>query len=367
MENGHEEARKKLLTPGPVELHPRVLAAMSRQVVSHRSSEFRSLFREVLEMLKNVYVSNEARIALLAGTGTTAVDAMVFSMVEPGDRVLLLSFGEFGKRMEETLKARGCVVDVVEKALGDSVSFSDIAGMLDGGRDYKALFSVYNETSTGARLSDIVSIARRAKERGMYVCIDAVSALAGEALSMDEWGLDAVASCSHKCIGGPPGVSFVALSRDATARVCSTRGKPIFLDLCRYLKFEEKGETPFTPALNPLYGLHEALKLLEEEGLQERWRRIFKLSGRLYRGAEKLGFKPFPRAEVRSHTIAALVPPGGISAAEVIARLERCGFIVAGGMGPLKGKIMRVGVMGYVGESDIELLLNALEDVVRGD
>lgn len=365
MESMRLGTHKKLLTPGPVELHPRVLAAMSRQVVSHRSNEFKSLFRDVVEKLKEVYVSSEARIALLAGTGTTAVDAMVFSMVEPGDRVLLLSFGEFGKRLEETLKARGCTVDVIEKPLGDSVGFSDVAKILDGERKYKALFSVYNETSTGARLSELASIAKRAKEQGMYVCIDAVSALAGETLFMDEWELDAVASCSHKCIGGPPGVSFVALSRDAIARVCATKSKPIFLDLCRYLKFEEKCETPFTPALNPLYGLHEALKLLEEEGLQERWRRISQLSTTLYRRSEKLGFKPFPKAGVRSHAIVALTPPEGMRATHITTALEKQGLIIARGMGPLKDRIVRVGIMGYVGENDIELLLEALERVVE--
>jgi len=355
-----------LLTPGPVRVHPRVLAAASKQMISHRSSEFRALFSELEDMLRRVHVSQRASVAILAGSGTTAVDAMVYSLVEPGDRVLLLSFGEFGERLRETLESRGALVDAVEAELGSAPSASEVARALENA-SYKALFTVYNETSTGARLTELASVAREAKKRGALVCVDAVSALAGEPLFMDEWGIDAVASCSHKNIGAPPGVAFVALSEEAASVACRTRGKPLSLDLCKYSESAKRSETPFTPAISTLYALREALDiLLSEEGLEARWARIARLSTRLYAEAERLGLRPFPKPRARANAVAALELPPGLKASGVSEALRKRGVIVATGMGSLKEKILRVGVMAYVGDGEISRFLEALSKALGG-
>ncbi len=360
----HKGVILKLFTPGPVELHPRILQAMSKQMISHRSNEFRRLFSEITEMLKSVYLTDEGEVLLITGSGTMAVDSMIYSLVNPGDRTLLLTFGEFGERILKTLTSRECKVDIIRKEYGDSVRLDDVEEVIDRG-NYKALFAVYNETSTGAKLRDIEAIAKKAKEKGILVCIDAISALAGEPLYMDKWGLDAVASCSHKCIGGPPGISFIALSKEASRIIYKTKSKPPYLDLSKYLEFAKRKETPFTPAISVIYGLQEALRMLHEEGLKNRWKRLAKLSHKLYMHTKLLGFKQFPREDTRSNTIVALEPPNGISASQVTHLLLKQGIVIARGMGDLKERIVRIGVMGYINDNDINHLINAIKNVVE--
>jgi len=354
-----------LLVPGPVELHPRVLEAMSRQVVSHRSKEFSELLSEITDGLAMAVGGKRGKAALLTGSGTLAVESMIYSIVSPGDRVLLLEFGEFGRRMRESLEARGAEVHLLRASLGRAPSASEVREAAEKLKP-KYIATVHVETSTGAMVRDLEELSRAAEEAGSLILLDAVSSLGGEELRMDDWGIYAVASCSQKGLGGPPGLSFVVLSEEATQRVCETERKPSYLDLCRNLKFLDKMETPFTPAVNLMYGFAEALKLLREEGIDGRRERIWRASGLLYRKAGSLGFSPLPPEEHRAHTVAALFPPDGMAASEIIEALRRRGIHIASGMGELRGKILRVGIMGYVDEGIIEKLIFALEEVVRG-
>ncbi|RLE56116.1 MAG: hypothetical protein DRJ40_06875 [Thermoprotei archaeon] len=359
----------KLFTPGPVYLRREVLEAMSRQVISHRTQEFRSLLRKVVDDLKYVVQTTEGEVAVLTGSGTLAVESMVYSLIEPGDRVLLLSFGFFGERLRESLIRRGAVVDVVEAPLGDIVEISDVENALER-RHYKALFTVFTETSTGVTLRELKRIAELAKKYGLLVCVDAISAIGGEEFYMDRWCIDAVAGCSQKCIGAPPGVSFVALSPEAIKVAEKVRGKPIYMDLTRYIKYvHERSETPYTPAINVLYGLETALQILKEEGLEGRWRRFRYLTDLLYERVKTIEFTRFPRFEVRSSTVAVLKVPSDLSAKSIVKTLrEEFGIVVARGLGILENSVIRVGVMGYIAEEDIEYLVSGLKaciDILR--
>ncbi len=356
----------RYFTPGPVELHPRVLQALSKQIVSHRSGEFREALGETLELLRKVYMTTKGDVALITGSGTAAVDAMVYSMVSPGDKVLVLVFGEFGERMLNALNARGCEVDVLHEKPGRVVDVEKVKEKLDE-KEYKALFTVHTETSTGATLRWLRNIAVEAKKRNVLVCVDTVSSLAGEPLRMDEWGLDAVASCSHKCIGGPPGISFVALSPEAVETIARTAPKPSYLDLNKCVKFHrERTETPFTPAVNVIYGLLEALRILVlEEGVEARWERLRKLSENLYTKAREVGLGMLPEESVRSSSVVALTLPKDIKASSLVKVLrERYDVMLARGMGELKERVIRIGVMGYINDNDVKLIAEALQKAV---
>jgi aspartate aminotransferase-like enzyme len=355
-----------MLVPGPVELHPRVLKAMSEQVISHRSERFSALLSEITEGLNWAADGGEgSRVALLTGSGTLAVESMIYSIINPGDKVLSLEFGEFGRRMRESLEIRGAVVHTIKAAPGKTPTLDEIERTAE---DFKPKYiaTVHVETSTGAIMKNLEGISKIAESIGSHVLLDAVSSFGGEELRMEKWGIYAVASCSQKGLGAPPGLSFVILSRDAVKRTCETEKKPSYLDLCKSMKFLERRETPFTPAVNLMYGLAEALKLLREEGKERRWERIRRASELLYRKAESLGYTPLPPEESRAHTIVALYPPRGLDAAKVIEELRKRGIYVAAGMGELKGKILRIGIMGYVEEHHIEKLVGELESIGRG-
>lgn len=354
-----------LLVPGPVELHPRVLRAMSDQVISHRSEKFSALLSEIVDGLNwSIEGGSKARVALLTGSGTLAVESMVYSIVEPGDKVIVLEFGEFGRRLRESLEARGAEVHVIRSPLGTSPSVADVEEAIAKVKP-KYLATVHVETSTGAMVKDLEKLSRIAEDAGSPLLLDAVSSFGSEELRMEKWGIYAVASCSQKGLGAPPGLSFVVLSEEAAKRSCETGKKPSYLDLCKSLKFLEKKETPFTPAVNLMYGMAEALRILREEGIESRIERIRRISELFYSRASSSGYVPLPTKEHRAHAVAAIFPPEGLDATKVIEELKKKDIYVAGGMGELKGKIVRVGIMGYVEEKHVVRLAEELESIAR--
>jgi aspartate aminotransferase-like enzyme len=353
-----------ILVPGPVELHPRVLKAMSEQVISHRSEKFSELLMEIVNDLSwAIGAESEAKIALLTGSGTLAVESMVYSLVNPGDSVLALEFGEFGKRLRESLESRGANVFTIKAPPGRTPEASEIETIAKKIKP-KYIATVHVETSTGTMINNLKDISKLAEEFGAKLLLDAVSSLGLEELYMNKWSINAIASCSQKGLGAPPGLSLVALSEEAVKRVCETTGKPSYLDLCKSLRFLEKRETPFTPAVNLMYGLAEALKLLREEGIEERWRRTKRLSELLYNMTEDIGFSPLAEETNRAHAVVALVPPNGFSATEIVKALRKKEIYIASGMGDLKDKILRIGIMGYVNESHVEKLVKEMAEIV---
>ncbi|MCX8187860.1 MAG: alanine--glyoxylate aminotransferase family protein [Nitrososphaeria archaeon] len=362
---GRTAVNIKYFVPGPTELCERVLKATSTQVISHRSSKFREIFNEVRDLLAGVYATDSGNIAILTGSGTLAVNSMIYGIMKPGERALVISHGEFGERIVRALQARGCLVDVLRSKEGDVVDLNEVREAL-GKTSYRAIFTTHTETSTGVTTRYLPEIAEEAKANGALICVDAVSSLAGEPLKMDDWGLDAVSSCSQKCIGAPPGLSFVAMSDEALKSLRSD-GVPPYLDLQKYFEYSKDGETPFTPAVNIIYGLLEALRILVlEEGVEGRISRLGEVSEKLYSGAESLGLTPLARRDVRSRTVVALKLPENIQASRVIKEMrEECGIVIARGMGNLREKIVRVGVMGYITSKDADAILEGLEIALR--
>ena len=357
-----------LLTPGPVEIHERVLKALSEGIFSHRSQKYRELHCEAVERLRDAAGSRDARVYLIPGSGTTAVDAMIYSLLEPGERVLAYVVGEFGERaVKRTMRARGLVVDVVEEEWGRSVRLEKLREALE--RDsYSAVFLVHNETSTGVANRVLREAAELAHKHGALLLVDSVSGFAGERLYMDEWGVDAVATATQKCLAAPPGLGIV-LVRPGLAerinRVAERSPPPPSINLALYDKFLEKCETPFTPPVNVVRALVEALRLIEEEGGMETRYKIQEERARiLYDAVDAAGLDTLAERSARSYTVAAVKLPEGVKAPEVKRRMSDLGFEIATGMGPYRESVVRIGLMGALDMATVEAAARTLVEVI---
>ncbi len=337
-----------------------MLAAASRPVASHRSREFRELLREVTGLLRGLLGVDGGEALVLAGSGTTAVDAMAWSLVPPGERVLVLNWGEFGGRLAATLRLRGARVELLEAPWGSAVDVdAAVRAAVRGGYRYAAV--VHNETSTGVAYRALRGLAESLSAEGVRLLVDTVSGAGGEEFTLS-WGAYAAATCSHKALASVPGVAIVALSRWAVEELGDSPPAPAppSLDLARHLRFlRERGETPFTPPVNALYALREALREIAGVGLGE-WLAMHKRRAEIVYSA---GLQPLPREEeLWSRTVAALRVWDALEAKRV---LEDEGFLVAAGMGPLKRSVIRVGLMGHHGLEEFRALADALARLAR--
>ena len=351
-----------LMTPGPVECCPRVLEAASRALIHHRGPEFHQLFEEIERKLNEFMGSSFT--AIIAGTGTTAVDAACWSLVSRGERVLVLSFGEFGERMVDTLRRRGAEVIVLRAPLGDAPTLSEVLSHIDSyGPSTVAL--VHNETSTGVIVPYLSELASVCAERGIKLIVDAVSSALGAPIEMPRSGVWAIAYASHKAMAAPPGACFVSMSSEA-AELLEKRQRvddaPLLLDLARYLSYSKRLETPFTPSITVLYSVAEALKIIEEVGVSRYVDEHRARAEILYRELPQLGLEPLAkRIELRSPTVAAFTHP---RASRIVELLRQRGYIVSRGIGELQERVVRIGVMGCITRENVEALIEEMRKIV---
>ncbi len=345
----------KLLTPGPVMVPPAVLEAAARQVISHRGEGFRRLMQGLQEKLLEVAGMHGGFAAVMPGSGTTAVDSMLWSLVKPRSRILVLSWGDFGERIAKSLHARGAHVEVARAPWGEALDPGQVEDLIQG-HEYVAV--VHNETSTGVAYRSLKKLAEAVQARGAKLLVDTVSGLGGEEIRM-KWGIYAAATCSHKALAAPPGVGIVFLSSEAVRDLerGGTVNTPPILDLDRYRVFMGKSETPFTPPVTLLYALDKALDLILEEGVEERIRRHGEKARLLYES----GIPPLAREDLRSNTVVALKVE---DASKVKRMLEEHGYIVATGMKHLKEKVIRIGTMGSTGLDDVRRVASLLEEII---
>ncbi len=350
-----------LMTAGPVECCPRVLEACSKKMISHRGPEFRKLFNSIEERLNKFLRASFT--AIIAGTGTTAVDAMCWSLVARGEKVAVVIHGEFGERMAETLRRRGAKVIELRANPGRWVPLERLREVLDEGVDAVAL--VHNETSTGLLYAELSEIAEECSKRGVKLLVDTVSSAFGEHLDLPNRGTWAIAYASHKALAAPPGACFVSMSSEAVEELGKMRlDVPLLLDLSRYIEFAKKLETPYTPPISVLWGVEEALNIIEETGLRNWIEAHRERASILYQKLPELGLEPLVKdSKHRSNTVAAFLHP---RACEIVEELRIRGFIVSRGMGSLKNKALRIGVMGCIGVDDVQRLVEELESIVKG-
>ena len=357
----------KLLTPGPVEVPEPVLLAAAQRMISHRGPEFRELLGAVAEKLAGLASAEEALI--LAGSGTTAVDAMTWSLVPRGSRVLALVWGEFGERFASSARLRGALVDEKRYAWGTAPGPEEITALLEQ-HSYDYVLLVHNETSTGLAYRDVEKVARAATRTGARLLIDSVSGFPVESISLGS-GVYAVATASHKALAAPPGAAIVLLSREA-AEELEKRGKtsnevPPVLDLARYHWFlRNRGETPFTPPIPVTRSLLKALELVEEKGLERLRREHLERAAKLYSEPRRHGYEPLVEKEqYRSNTVVALRVPSHLDSARVKERIAKEGYAIATGMGELRKRVIRIGVMGDVSIHDVERVAEILGELAQ--
>lgn len=366
-----EPPSRVLMGPGPSDVHPRVLAALGRNTLGHLDPLFVGMMGEVQEMLRLAFRTANRATFPVSGPGSAGMEACVVNLVEPGDTVIVCVNGVFGGRMKQVVERCGGVAVVVEDAWGDPVDPAKVAAALEAHPGARAVGFVHAETSTGAR-SDAAELCRLAREAGAFAIVDAVTSLGGIPVEVDAWGADAVYSGSQKCLSCTPGLSPVTFSDRAVAHV-EGRATPVqswFLDLSLVTGYWTSGQKAarayhHTAPVHALYGLHEALVMLHEEGLEASWARHRQAHEALAAGLADRGLALRVPEEHRLPQLNVLEIPPGLEDGPTRRRLlDEHGLEVGGGLGDLAGKVWRVGLMGQSAtRGHVELFLGALDAV----
>ncbi|HET8578640.1 MAG TPA: alanine--glyoxylate aminotransferase family protein [Methylomirabilota bacterium] len=352
-----------LMAPGPTPVPSNVLLAMAQPMIHHRTPEYDVLFTEVRAGLKRLFQTSQEVIPFTS-SGTGAMEAAVANTLSPGDTVLVLRAGKFGERWEEICRAYGVNVIPLAAPFGETVPVEGFRKALSEHADVKAVLMQHSESSTGV-LHDVRGVAAVTRDTGAILIVDAVSSLGIANLPMDAWGVDLVVAGSQKGLMLPPGLSFCALSDKAWGHVKASRLPKYYFDLTAERKAVSKNEAHFTPAVSIVLGLREVLKMIEAEGLENVFRRHERLARATRSGVEALGLELFAKA-TPSPALTAVLAPQGIDSEKILATYSTSHNItIAGGQGEMKGKVFRLGHMGYVGDFDVLTALGALEQVLH--
>ncbi|EKO3628638.1 alanine--glyoxylate aminotransferase family protein [Vibrio metschnikovii] len=360
--------RRILMGPGPSDISPQVLQALSRPTVGHLDPLFIRMMDELKQLLQYAFqTQNEFTIAVSA-PGSAGMEACFVNLVEPGDKVIVCRNGVFGERMRENAVRCGGQVVVIDDEWGKPVSIEKVAATLAEHSDAKILAFVHAETSTGA-CSDAQALSQLAKQYGMLTIVDAVTSLGGVPLLVDEWQLDAVYSGSQKCLSCVPGLSPLTFSPAAIDKI-HARTTPIqswFLDqslVLGYWSGASKRSYHHTAPVNSLYALHEALLLLQQEGLDNAWDRHRRMHNILKQGLEALGLTFVVDEASRLPQLNTVYIPQGVDDAALRDYLlNHYNLEIGAGLGALAGKAWRIGLMGYAARlENIALCLKALQD-----
>jgi alanine-glyoxylate transaminase/serine-glyoxylate transaminase/serine-pyruvate transaminase len=361
-----------LMGPGPSDVHARVLAAQARPTIGHLDPMFVGMMDELKGLLQAAFrTSNEMTFAV-SGPGSAGMEACFVNLIEPGDTVVVCVNGVFGGRMKENVERCGAKAVVVEDAWGTPVDLAKVEAALKANANAKALAFVHAETSTGVE-SDAAALCALARAHGALSIVDTVTSLGGIPVLIDQWGADAVYSGSQKCLSAPPGLSPVTFSPRAveTLKSRKTKVQSWFLDLTlltAYWGGGAKRTYHHTAPVNALYGLHESLVMLHEEGLEASWTRHRAMHHALKAGLEAMGLGLLVAEHSRLPQLNAVTVPEGVDEAAVRSQLlARFGLEIGAGLGALAGKVWRIGLMGQrATPRHVMACLTALESVLGG-
>lgn len=350
-----------LMLPGPVQVAPRVLRALSKPMINHRGPEFKRLLDSVLEKLQPVF-RTENDVLVLSGSGTCAMEAAIGNLGR-GKTYAAVENGKFGERLKTLGSLYGRSVPVVTD-WGAPIEIAAVVATLEAGAD--AITLVHNETSTGMT-NNVEKIGALCRKYDALLIMDGVSSVGGMKAEIDKWGVDIAFTGSQKCLGMPPGLSMIAVSERAWDLIRDAQKRPYYADLVAHKKSADKGQTPYTPTLPLFFALEEALKMLEEEGLDTRIKRNSIYAEAIRAASRAMGLELFPQISelsAYSDTVTAIKMPSRIKFATLNEEMKRRGVIIAGGQERLKGTIFRISNMGHVSKGDLLQTIEKLELVL---
>ena len=361
---------RTLMGPGPSDVSPRVLQALARPTIGHLDPEFVAMMDEMKTLLQYAFKTKNELTFPVSAPGSAGMETCFVNLVEPGDKVIVCQNGVFGGRMKENVSRCGATAVMVEDDWGKAIDIAKVEQALKDNPDAKILAFVHAETSTGAQ-SDAKALTALAHEHDCIVIVDAVTSLGGTELRVDDWGIDAIYSGTQKCLSAPPGLSPVSFNERA-AEIIKNRKTPVqswFLDLSLVMGYWGTGAKRayhHTAPVNNLYGLHESLVILQEEGLENSWARHAQMHQALRAGIEAMGLQFIVDEKDRLPQLNAVTIPDGVDDAEVRSRLLKdYNLEIGAGLGALAGKVWRIGLMGYAcNEKNIAFCLNALDEVL---
>ncbi|PLY16068.1 MAG: alanine--glyoxylate aminotransferase [Sedimenticola sp.] len=361
---------RTLMGPGPSDVHPRILEAMSRPTIGHLDPVFVEMMEEVKGLLQYAFQTENVLTMPISAPGSAGMESCFVNLVEPGDKVIVCQNGVFGGRMKENVERSGGVAVMVQDAWGNAVDPQKVEDALKANPDAKILAFVQAETSTGAE-SDSKTLCELARKHDCLTIVDAVTALGGTPIKVDEWQIDAIYSGTQKCLSCTPGLSPVSFSERALDKIKNRKSKvqSWFLDLNLVMGYWGSGAKRayhHTAPINALYALHEALVMLKNEGLENAWARHRKNHEVLKAGLEAMGLTFIVPEDQRLPQLNAVSIPEGVDDALVRSRLlNEFNLEIGAGLGDLAGKVWRIGLMGHSSRAEnILLCIGALEAVL---
>ncbi len=362
--------KRTLMGPGPSDVYPRISEALSRPTIGHLDPAFIQMMDEVKELLQYAFKTNNALTLPISAPGSAGMEACFTNLVEPGDKVIVCINGVFGSRMKENIERAGGETIVVEDTWGRAVDPLKVEQALKAHSDAVILAFVHAETSTGAR-SDAEKLCRLAQEYNCLTIVDAVTSLAGNELRVDDWGIDAVYSGTQKCLSCVPGLSPISFSEKAVEKIANRKSKvqSWFLDMNLIMGYWGKGAKRayhHTAPVNTLYALHEALVILQDEGIEQAWDRHQLHHQALTAGLEAMGLElVVPEAERLNQLNVVQIPEGVDDAAIRSELLTKYNLEIGAGLGTLAGKVWRIGLMGCsANQTNVLNCLSALKSVL---
>jgi aspartate aminotransferase-like enzyme len=356
--------KERLFTPGPTQLLPQVQVAMSQPILHHRTDEFRTIIKEVLEDLKYLYNTTND-VLLFASSGTGAMEGAVVNLLSPGDKAIVVSAGKFGERWIALCKAYGVNAQVVSLPYGAAVDPRQVADLLEQHPDARAVFVQYTESSTGVR-HDVKTLAEIVHPRADTVLVvDAITGLGVMEMPVDEWHLDVVVGGSQKALMIPPGLAFASVSAKAWKMMENSKSPKFYFDFPKERKNLAKGETAYTPAITLIVALREALKFIRQIGRDQLICNAGLLARATRAAVQAMGLKLFADASP-SDALTAVCAPEGLDSGAIIKEFKKnFGVIVANGQGEMKGKIFRIAHLGYYDFPDAVAIVACLEIILE--
>jgi aspartate aminotransferase-like enzyme len=348
--------------PGPTPVPERILRAMNRPMINHRGPEFQDILFEVTTGVKKIYQTNQ-NLLIYPSSGTGVLEAAIVNFISPGEKVLSISIGVFGDRFATIAQNFGAEVEQIKFKWGESADPDLIRDKLqqDKNKQIKAVVITHNETSTGV-YNDIALIKEAMEEHPALLLVDAVSGLGALEFRMDDWGVDVALSGSQKAFMIPPGLGFMAFSDRALEKHKKTNNHRFYWDVSAGLKYLEKGQTAFTPAISIFYGLQESLRMMFEEGLENILKRHKNYRYLVREAIKELGLELLAADKNASTALTAVIAPGRKGANKLRSyMLNRFNIVLAGGQLNLDDVMFRIGHLGYIRVLDLLAVIGALE------